>query len=68
MMTKRLGMYSGRVYSENDDYSEECYKVLTEEQASDETWLDDQRLINSFKCMGCRKDGLCDDFKPLEDE
>lgn len=52
-MTKRLGLYSGRIYSESDDYSEECCKVLTEEQAVDEAWLEDQRLINSFKCMGC---------------
>lgn len=50
---KRLGLYSGRIYDSGDDYSEECCKVLTEEQANDEKWLDDQRLINSFKCMGC---------------
>ena len=52
-MPKRLGLYSGRIYKDHDDYSEECCKVLTEEQASDEAWLTDQRLVNSFKCMGC---------------
>lgn len=53
-MSKRLGLYSGLIYSEYDDYSSECCKVLTEEQSVDEAWLEDQRLINSFKCMSCR--------------
>jgi hypothetical protein len=52
-MSKRLGVYSGRIYSESDDYSEECCKSLTDEQSNDEAWLSDQRLINSFKCMDC---------------
>ena len=52
-MAKRLGVYSGRIYEAEDDYSRECCKVITEEQSNDENWLADQRLINSFKCMGC---------------
>jgi hypothetical protein len=52
-MRKRLGLYSGRIYVEGDDYSLECCKVITEEQATDEKWLNDQRLVNSFKCMSC---------------
>lgn len=56
-------MYSGRVYSENDDCYNECCKVLTEEQASDETWLDDQRLINKFACMGCNGCPMSNDSK-----
>ena len=52
-MAKRLGLYSGRIYEAEDDYSNECCKVLTDEQSTDEAWLNDQRLINSYKCMGC---------------
>ena len=52
-MSKRLGLYSGRIYDEVDDYSLECCKNITEEQSADDEWLADQRLVNSFKCMGC---------------
>lgn len=52
-MTKRLGLYSGHIYGEKDDYSLECCKVITDEQANDDKWLADQRLVNSFKCMDC---------------
>lgn len=50
---RRLGLYSGRVYDDNEDYYDECCLGLTDEQANDEDWLDDQRLINRYKCLGC---------------
>lgn len=50
---KRLGLYSGIIYDEYDDYSGECCKVITDEQASDGKWLNDQRKVNTFKCMAC---------------
>ena len=50
---KRLGLYSGHVYGDKEDYSGECCKILTEEQANDEKWLEDQRLVNTFKCALC---------------
>lgn len=49
----RLGVFTGIIYYPGDDYSDECCKVISKEQANDTHWISDQRLINSFKCRGC---------------
>lgn len=51
---KRLGMFSGKIYSEdevNDMY--ECGFCITDQQASDDTFIEKTKEANLVKCGGC---------------
>ena len=56
---KRLGKYSGRIYTEDDFYAgviEECCTLITDDKVSDERWIKDKHvkdLLDCVKCSGC---------------
>lgn len=56
---KRLGVYTGKIYSEND-YKEhkidECAIIITDEQANDHNFIKSkyERIHNNcVNCIGC---------------
>lgn len=55
---KRLGHFTKTIYDENYDFSNcpECCLMITDEQANDEEFINQQHLkdlMNCITCMGC---------------
>lgn len=51
---KRLGKYSGRIYSEDEKWEiEECSLIITDEQSEDEKYILEKREENLKDCRGC---------------
>lgn len=54
---KRLGKYTGKIYTEDKIFNmEECGVCITDEQAEDEEWISIHHLsdlIECIKCCGC---------------
>ena len=50
---KKLGMFTGKVYEDNDISPQECCLQISEEEASNEDRLRVLRTINSVKCRDC---------------
>ena len=52
---KRLGMYSGRIYEENEvENMKECGVMLSDEQIDDEDHLEFMRRDYRAGCLICR--------------
>ncbi|WP_099467785.1 hypothetical protein [Konateibacter massiliensis] len=50
---KRLGMFSGKIYSEEDKTMNECSLCITEKQANDNEYISKKKEENLSKCGGC---------------
>ena len=55
---KKLGKFTKTIYGEDYDFSQcpECCVMLTDEQANDETFIDQHHLEDlkdCIKCFGC---------------
>lgn len=51
---KRLGMFSGKIYDENEvSGMNECGECLTESQAEDSEYINKMKAENLAKCGGC---------------
>lgn len=50
----RLGKYSGKLYTEDDAKNMQEYGVcISDEQANDEEWINEQHLYNLKDCVTC---------------
>ncbi len=55
---KRLGKFTKTIYDETFDFSKcpECCTQITDEQANDESFLEDKHmkdLLDCVRCFGC---------------
>ena len=52
---KRLGLFTGTVYPDDCDLSKvtECCLQLSEKQADDKAFIEQERIKNLAKCIGC---------------
>lgn len=54
---KRLGLYSGRIYEENEvENMEECGLCIADEEANDKEWIKkkhDEHIGRCSNCFGC---------------
>ena len=50
---KRLGKFSGKIYSENDDYSSECCIIITDDNATDNSFIKASMAKNAMDCLNC---------------
>lgn len=51
---KRLGMYSGRIYNEDQVKDmEECGVMISDEQANDKEWIANQHSEHIGECSNC---------------
>lgn len=51
---KRLGRYSGKIYSEEEVAKmQECGLIITDEQSEDEKYILEKREENLKDCRGC---------------
>lgn len=51
---KRLGKWTGRIYTEEDPHSsKECCTCITDEQAKDEAFISAQRTQDLIDCIDC---------------
>lgn len=52
---KRLGKFTGQVYDENYDFSKcpECCVCISDEQAEDEQFIQNQHMKDLIDCLGC---------------
>lgn len=51
---KGLGMFTGRVYTEEQRHkAEECCHVITDQQAEDTSWLKVQHVNDLCHCLFC---------------
>ena len=51
---KRLGMYSGRIYKENEIKDmEECGLMISDEQANDKEWIANRHSEHIGQCSNC---------------
>lgn len=53
---KKFGLFSGRIYEDNEVGMQECGMCITDEQASDSDFIFELRtkhLASCMKCFGC---------------
>lgn len=51
---KRLGMFSGNIYTVEEFYTvEECCVCLSEEMENDKEFLEQLKTTNKVKCLSC---------------
>jgi len=52
---KRLGKYTGTIYSEDYDFRNcpECCLVISEEEANDENFINERKAKNRLNCVMC---------------
>jgi len=49
---KRLGKFTGHIYSDNDEIYE-CCLIITEDQANNKEFIEQENLKNLIICGGC---------------
>ena len=52
---KGLGMFSGMIYPDDESRmnAKECCHVITDEQAEDRVWIENQHMTDIYDCIRC---------------